>query len=230
MNSASIGNMTHTFPIPYCRTPLGQADNSHVNAKLSWQGASSYNCRVSLIPIARRFRQLQLPERLHHRVAHARVRVIEPCNEGGAVLRERRRLQLSGRLHRRLANVLVRVLEPRNEGGGAVQPQLQYEAVVIERAVNIVFYGASAFWQQPSPPAILPSPPTIIHAEATWPPRHERRARRLIKQHVVHVVLTIPIAPPACRLRPHVFIWVQPPETNVFFKFKLMKIQVEISC
>ena len=146
------------------------------------------------------------------------------------MLRERRRLQLSGRLHRRLANVLVRVLEPRNEGGGAVQPQLQYEAVVIERAVNIVFYGASAFWQQPSPPAILPSPPTIIHAEATWPPRHERRARRLIKQHVVHVVLTIPIAPPACRLRPHVFIWVQPPETNVFFKFKLMKIQVEISC
>ena len=94
----------------------------------------------------------------------------------------------------------------------------------------LVFYGASAFWQQPSPPAILPSPPTIIHAEATWPPRLERRARRLIKQHVVHVVLTIPIAPPACRLRPHVFIWVQPPETNVFFKFKLMKIQVEISC
>ena len=227
MKSASIGYI-HTFPIPYCRTPLGQADHSHVNAKPSWQGL--HHNRVSLIPYSTRFRQLQLPERLHHRVAHARVRVIEPRNEGGAVLRERRRLQLSGRLHRRLANVLVRVLEPRNEGGGAVQPQLQYEAVVIERAVNIVFYGASAFWQQPSPPAILPSPPTIIHAEATWPPRHERRARRLIKQHVVHVVLTIPIAPPACRLRPHVFIWVQPPETNVFFKFKLMKIQVEISC
>ena len=116
VKSASIGYI-HTFPIPYCRTPLGQADHSHVNAKPSWQGL--HHNRVSLIPYSTRFRQLQLPERLHHRVAHARVRVIEPRNEGGAVLRERRRLQLSGRLHRRLATVLVRVLEPRNEGGGA---------------------------------------------------------------------------------------------------------------
>ena len=126
------------------RTPLGQADNSHVNARCPGRGFHHTTGWVSLIPIDRHFRQLQLPERLHHRVAHARVRVIEPRNEGGAVLRERRRLQLSGRLHRRLANVLVRVLEPRNEGGGAVQPQLQYEAVVIERAVMLVCYGAGA--------------------------------------------------------------------------------------
>ena len=109
---------------------------------MSWQGVSSYN-RVSLIPIDI-FATAPAPERLHLRVAHVRVRVIEPRNEGGAVLRERRRLQLSGRLHRRLANVLVRVLELRNEGGGAVQPQLECEAVVIERAVMLVFYGASA--------------------------------------------------------------------------------------
>ena len=79
-----------------------------MNAKLSWQGVSSYN-RVSLIPIDI-FATAPAPERLHLRVAHVRVRVIEPRNEGGAVLRERRRLQLSGRLHSRLANVLVRVL------------------------------------------------------------------------------------------------------------------------
>ena len=73
-----------------------------------------------------------------------------PRSPGGGVLRERRRLQLSGRLHRRLATVLVRVLEPRNEGGGAVQPQLQYEAVVIERAVMLVCYGAGASVVVPS--------------------------------------------------------------------------------
>ena len=71
---------------------LGQADHSHVNAKPSWQGLHHTTGWVSLIPIDRHFRQLQRPERLHHRVAHARVRVIEPRNEGGAVLRERRRL------------------------------------------------------------------------------------------------------------------------------------------
>ena len=29
---------------------------------------------------------------------------------------------------------------------------------------------------------------------------------------------------------PHFFIWVEPPETNIICKFKLMQIQVEISC
>ena len=74
---------------------------------------------------------------------------------------------------------------------------------MIERAVMLVCYGACTCRQQPSPP-------TIVHAEATGPPRRERRALRLIKQHVIYVILTIPVAPPACPLRPHFFIWVQP--------------------
>jgi len=34
----------------------------------------------------------------------------------------------------------------------------------------------------------------------------------------------------AAAIQPHVFIWVQPLETNIICKFKLMQIQVEISC
>jgi hypothetical protein len=65
---------------------------------------------------------------------------------------------------------------------------------VIERAVMIVCYGACVARQQPSPL-------TIVHAEATGPPRRERRARLFIKQHVVHVALRVAVvfavAPPA---------------------------------
>ena len=52
--------------------------------------------------------RLQLHERLRHRQAHKRVLILEPCNEGGAVLRERRGLQLPERLHHRPAHARVR--------------------------------------------------------------------------------------------------------------------------
>ena len=68
--------------------------------------------------------RLQLPERLSHLPAHARVRVIEHRNEGGTVLRERPRLQLPERLHHRLAHTRVRVLEHRNEGSTVLRERL----------------------------------------------------------------------------------------------------------
>ena len=156
----------------------------------------------------------------------------------------------------------ARARAPCGRGRPVVQPQLQYEAVVIERAVMIVCYGACVARQQPSPPTIEHSPPPIVHAEATGPPRRERRARLFIKQHVAHVALggavVGAVAPPArpqrdflrrplllvclrpqtsrmgflsaAAIQPHVFIWVQPLETNIICKFKWMQIQVEISC
>ena len=121
---------------------------------------------------------------------------------------------------------------------------------MIERAVMLVCYERP-FRQQPLLQA-------IVHAEATGPPRLERRALPSIKQHVIHVVLgdandgavllfcerpparplrDLLLQPPmrmgslsAAAVPPHVFIWVQPPEINIICKFKFMQIQVEISC
>ena len=143
---------------------------------------------------------------------------------------------------------------------------------MIERAVMLVCYGACACLVRRrcllrtramagvgacSSSRQQPSPLTIVHAEATGPPRRERRVRLFIKKHVVHVALggavVGAVAPPARPLRdflrrpllcvclhpqtsrmgflsaavvpPHFFIWVEPPETNIICKFKLMQIR-----
>jgi hypothetical protein len=55
-------------------------------------------------------------QRMHHRGAHTRIRVLKLGENGGCVLRKCQCLYLTQDLHRRLARTCIGVLEHGNDG------------------------------------------------------------------------------------------------------------------